>query len=83
MRTAKGSAAWAPVWQETVAKWQCCHWWIFPATTTLKPSNGEETPMEMLLFLLVIFLLLDVAAVRGWAPDTRDARDWNVPSGLR
>ena len=35
--------------------------------------------MTMLVLLLVLFLLLDVAALKGWAPDTRDNRDWNVP----
>lgn len=35
--------------------------------------------MEMIIFLLIVFVLLDVAALKGWAPDTRDSRDWNVP----
>ena len=37
--------------------------------------------MEILILLLGIFILLDVAALKGWAPDTRDNRDWNVPNG--
>jgi hypothetical protein len=35
--------------------------------------------MEILIALLIIFVALDVAALKGWAPDTRDSRDWNVP----
>ena len=37
--------------------------------------------MAMLVLLLVLFALLDIAALKGWAPDTRDNRDWNVPEG--
>jgi hypothetical protein len=37
--------------------------------------------MEMLILLLIVFVLLDVAAVKGWAPDTRDGRDWTVREG--
>jgi hypothetical protein len=36
--------------------------------------------MEILIVLLGIFILLDIAALKGWAPDTRDSRDWNVPN---
>ena len=35
--------------------------------------------MEMIVFLVLLFIVLDVAALKGWAPDTRDNRDWNVP----
>lgn len=38
--------------------------------------------MDIVIFLVVLFLLLDVAALRGWAPDTRDSRDWNVPNDV-
>ena len=36
--------------------------------------------MGMIIFLLTVFVLLDIAALKGWAPDTRDARDWTVPN---
>jgi hypothetical protein len=36
--------------------------------------------MEILILLLSIFVFLDIAAIKGWAPDTRDGRDWNVPN---
>lgn len=36
--------------------------------------------MEIVIVLLAIFVLLDIAALKGWAPDTRDNRDWNVPN---
>jgi len=35
--------------------------------------------MLFVIFLLAVFVLLDIAALKGWAPDTRDSRDWNVP----
>jgi len=37
--------------------------------------------MFAILSLLVVFLLLDVAVLAGWAPSTRDGRDWTVPEG--
>ena len=36
--------------------------------------------MGMIIFLVSVFVLLDIAALKGWAPDTRDARDWTVPT---
>lgn len=36
--------------------------------------------MEILILLLAVFILLDIAAIKGWAPDTRDSRDWNIPN---
>jgi hypothetical protein len=33
------------------------------------------------LTLLAIFVLLDVAALAGWAPCTRDGRDWTTADG--
>ncbi len=38
--------------------------------------------MEIVIVLLAIFVLLDIAALKGWAPDTRDNRDWNVPNSV-
>jgi len=32
--------------------------------------------MTVLLGLLAFFLILDVAALTGWAPSTHDSRDW-------
>ena len=37
--------------------------------------------MEIIIVLLAVFILLDIAALKGWAPDTRDGNDWNVPNG--
>ena len=37
--------------------------------------------MFAILGLLALFLLLDVAVLAGWAPSTRDGRDWNLPEG--
>lgn len=39
--------------------------------------------MGVVIFLVVLFLVLDVAALMGWAPDTRDGRDWTVPNDIR
>lgn len=36
--------------------------------------------MAMIILLLSIFVLLDIAALKGWAPNTRDGRDWTVPN---
>jgi len=33
--------------------------------------------MLVLLALLAFFLVLDISALTGWAPSTRDGRDWN------
>lgn len=38
--------------------------------------------MEIVIFLVALFLVLDVAALTGWAPDTRDGRDWSSPNDL-
>jgi len=40
----------------------------------------EVPVMGMIIFLVSVFVLLDIAALKGWAPDTRDARDWTVPN---
>jgi hypothetical protein len=45
------------------------------------PETLKGVVMEMLIFLLIVFVLLDIAAVKGWAPDTRDSRDWTVSDG--
>ena len=37
--------------------------------------------MIAILSLLALFLLLDVAVLAGWAPSTRDGRDWTLPEG--
>lgn len=34
--------------------------------------------MGMIIFLVAMVLLLDLAALKGWAPDTRDGRDWTT-----
>ncbi|WP_163509214.1 hypothetical protein [Fodinicola acaciae] len=36
-----------------------------------------------LLILLAIFLLVDVAVLLGWTPDTRDGRDWQPRGGWK
>lgn len=38
--------------------------------------------MSTIIVVVILFLLLDLAALRGWAPDTRDSKDWNVPNDV-
>ena len=35
--------------------------------------------MITIVSLLALFILLDIAVLAGWAPSTRDSRDWTVP----
>lgn len=36
-----------------------------------------------LLILLGIFILIDIAAIVGWVPDTRTGRDWQPRGGWK
>lgn len=36
--------------------------------------------MVMIISLVVLFLLLDLAVLRGWVRDSRESRDWDVPT---